>query len=222
MITTINLYGTLGRRFGKQWRLDVRDPAEVIRAIDTLKPGFARAIIELDCAFRVCVGRKRIGEQLLQFPNNGKTISIAPVLKGAASGKAIGEVILGVVLVAVGVVLAATGVGAAFTPYIIGLGLSLTLGGISALLAPAPPTLDSNPDDKHKASYQFNGPINTIQQGAPVPYCFGGPVLIGSAVVSAGSSNSDILDDDKSTSSDDNSNSSGQPIFGSDRSKWPN
>lgn len=214
MLTTINLYGPLGKRFGKKWELDICHPAEAVRALDVLCPGFAQAIIELDTVFRVRVGKRAIGEKLLTMPSNGKTISFTPLQKGAASGKAIGQVILGVVLVIVGVVLAAYG-GATLATYgvaLMGAGLSLTLGGIAALLAPTPATDAANPDDKHKASYQMSGAINTIQQGAPVPYCFGGPIIVGSAVVSASVYNEDIATP-PGTSGSSNSNS-GAPVGG--------
>ena len=37
---TIRLYGALGEQFGRVWRLDVKSPAEAVRALCSQLPGF--------------------------------------------------------------------------------------------------------------------------------------------------------------------------------------
>jgi predicted phage tail protein len=178
------LRGLLGVKYGAEWRLDVKSVAEAVHAINALKGGFFRTIAEMrDVDFGITVGERQISADALKFPNLGKTITITPVVCG--SGKDLGwlEVVAGVALIAVGVV------GAIYSqPWalqVILLGAGLAVGGVAALLAPAPATIGTNPDAKHLTSYQFNGPINTIEEGQPVPVLYGGPLWVGSAVVSS-------------------------------------
>ena len=44
-LTTIHLVGSLGERFGKTWHLDVKSPAEAIRAIDVNTRGALAAYL---------------------------------------------------------------------------------------------------------------------------------------------------------------------------------
>jgi len=65
-------------------------------------------------------------------------------------------------------------------------GWSLIIGGAAQMLF-APKTPDG-PADKpdNKASYAFDGAVNTAAQGNPVPVLYGGPLIVGSQVISAG------------------------------------
>jgi len=71
------------------------------------------------------------------------------------------------------------------------LGIALTLGGISQLVL-GTPSADSTDRPENKPSYLFNGPVNTVSQGNPVPVCFG-MMLVGSQVISAGIRTVDLL-----------------------------
>lgn len=73
---------------------------------------------------------------------------------------------------------------------VVGLGLSLALGGVARLLISAPDTTLGT-QDKTRSSYVFTGPVNTIQQGECVPVAYG-EVICGSAVISAGIESEDI------------------------------
>jgi predicted phage tail protein len=66
-------------------------------------------------------------------------------------------------------------------------GASLILGGVAQMLSPAP-TFSSFERGKEAArleSFTFSGITNTVQQGMPVPICYG-RCYIGSAVISSG------------------------------------
>lgn len=189
MITAVYLNGALGAKWGRRWRLDVETPKEVIDAIDCARPGFRQAYLELTgYVFRVRVGKaaiRRGQEERLGMKHGGKSISITPVLEAHANTKGIVTTILGVVLFLADVFVFHTG-------YLAGLGLSLALSGVAQLLSPAPNTDITNEPSKNKPSYQFSGPVNTVRQGGPVPVLLGGPLWIGSAVVSAGVFSKDI------------------------------
>jgi predicted phage tail protein len=178
-LTTIRLYGRLGRLFGRRLRLSVRSAAEAVVAIDILKPGFRRTLRDMNgYAFSVKRGGVDVtnGYELL-MPLNGAVLEITPVVMGAAN-KGIFSAILGVVLIVVGAILWETGIGL----YLVGMGASMLLSGIASLLAGKQNTQVKG---KNTASYEFGGAVNTTQQSLPVPVCYG-HVITGSAVASAG------------------------------------
>jgi len=189
----IRLYGVLGKRFGRDWNLNVTTVHGAVSAIDRLKPGFKRAILDVKGAFRVRVAGKGIKEEHLDFPLHGKKLEITPVYAGASKGLAIGEIILGVALVALEIVSlgASTPFLGAYGTLVLGLGASLALGGIAALLTGTPAT-STQAANKNKASYLFTSPINTVAQGSSIPVLLG-EMWCGSAVGSEGLTSEDIL-----------------------------
>lgn len=206
MLTTIVLYGRLGKGWGKKWRLDVETPAEAVNAINCLRPGFHDAILAMgDCDFGVTVGGEQISEDFLVFPNQGRTITITPVVRGSANSKGWIQIVAGAVLIIAGIVLAGTPLGVA-SPYLISAGISLVIGGVAQLLSPTP-TTNTDTSNKTKPSYQFSNVVNTIGQGECVPALYGGPKWIGSAVVSAGYENVDITQGSNTTSPNSNQGS---------------
>ena len=70
----------------------------------------------------------------------------------------------------------AEGVGAA----IAGAGLSMTVNGVTAALT-SPSKMQF---DDSKSPYYFNGPVNTTDQGVPIPLVFG-RCKVGSRVISS-------------------------------------
>jgi predicted phage tail protein len=192
MITVI-LRGKLGAKFGRQWRLDARSPAEALYAIDVLKGGFYDYIYELEAemqGYHVQVGELTIGEEMLGLGAAGETVTITPLLQGADT-KGIVQIVAGVALVAIGVAMMFYPATAAFGPQVALLGLGLALGGVARMLMHAP-TQTAAGDDPHKVSYIFTGVVNTIQQGECVPVAYGMPIT-GSAVVSAGMESEDVV-----------------------------
>lgn len=222
MRTTILLYGSLGKRFGKKWILDVHTPKEIVDAISNKFPEFRSAILAMrDVDFGVTVGGNEIAADLWAFPNYGETITITPVVRGSDNSKGWIQVIAGVVLIAGSLVIdfytqGAFGRATNYATYF--LGVSLILGGVAALLAPSPQT-QGDAESKTKPSYQFSTIINTLGQGECVPVFYGGDTVlgmwIGSAVVSAEYESVDITKG--STSGAQTSNvgidQAGRPIF---------
>ena len=171
---SIRLYGALGARFGRMFRLVVSSPAEAVRALCIMVPGFERELMqsrERGITFAVFVGKRNIAVDELRCPSGDDEIRIAPVLQGSKRG-GIFQTVLGAVMAAAGYAFGWTGGGA-----IVGsMGLAMMAGGIGQLLAPSPKGLSSN---------VFDGPVNTEAQGGPVPLLYG-EMEIGSAVGSAG------------------------------------
>lgn len=183
---TILLYGYLGREFGRVHKYDVKSPAEAIRALCVTLKGFRQAIRK-DGAYRVLVaGKDALDKGRLTDPVSQKeTIRIVPVIAGA--GRGWGQFILGVALI-----FASSGtygwgeaLGATAASAVGAVGVSLAIGGISRMLMKTPGKQSLEKAD-NRPSFGFDGAINTVAQGNPVPVLYGGPLMVGSQVVSAG------------------------------------
>lgn len=185
---TIRLYGHLGKRFGRSHQLDVRTPAEAIRALSANFQSFAKVIA--DGEWRVLVGGKAQTIDQIQDPL-AADISIVPAVGGAGG---FGKVVLGAALIAASFYLPGATYFSAASAFSIdaaaiasGIGTSLLIGGISEVLF-APPKAsgaDVKERPENRPSYVFNGAVNTTGQGNPVPLCYG-RLRVGSQVISAG------------------------------------
>ena len=182
---TILLYGFLGKRFGRVHHYDVQNPAEAVRAMGVTIEGFTQAVID-GGSYRVLIaGKQALTVQETRNPSSFKeTIRIVPVIAGA-SGGGVFQAILGIALVVVGFVVAAAGFPAQGA-FIAKAGIMLFIGGVSQMLFAPKPAGDPADKMENKPSYSFNGAINTVAQGNPVSILYGGPLIIGSQVISAG------------------------------------
>jgi len=208
MIREIHLHGHLAT-FGGPYRLDVRDPLEATRALASQLPGFANAVRE--GLYRVVKGSDldgpAIGEAELSVGlGRSRELHLVPLPAGAKRGGA-AKAVLGVALIATGFMGAAYPVvsgagssmgfafGAEATAAFGGItwgqiamaGVSMTLSGISSMLA-APPKVEGYTGFEQadsRPSFLFDGPLNTTSQGQPVPVAYG-IVRAGSVVISAG------------------------------------
>jgi hypothetical protein len=68
---------------------------------------------------------------------------------------------------------------------LIGMGVSMIVGGVVQLLTPMPKGPKNTDSPDNKPSYVFTGAVNTQAQGNPVPLLYG-RMIVGSAVISAG------------------------------------
>ena len=158
------MFGHL-KKFGN-FKLDVRNAAEALRAIDTLIGGDRfRQEIDTDYPYEIIVdgGRKIDGDNPadLALLKIEKTLDICPVVGGAG---AVGRIILGVVLVGISFFMPAALLGLSSTT--VGLfGASLIIGGIMNLLSPQQTTYNGNNFDASS--------VNRGVQGQPVPMLFG-------------------------------------------------
>lgn len=175
---TVKLYGHLGKRFGRIHRFDIRTPAEAIRALRANFKDFAQYLTEHSApGYRIVTdsGDRAVGQ--LGDPMGGDSIKIVPYVAGAGNG--VGQFILGAVLVVVDNYLVHSG-------YLTNIGIAMMVGGASQMLfaPPKPPGPNNGPGNM--PSYSFNGAANTTAQGNPVPICYGGPIMVGSQVISGG------------------------------------
>ena len=168
----------MGRLFGRVHYLTVHSAAEAVRALTVLYPPMAEKI----CAGQYVVfsGKRNIKAEELSNPSGTDVIRIVPVLAGRKNGGLI-QVVIGVVLIVAGVF---TG-GATWGPAMAMMGAGLAISGALMTLVPQSAATDPADSTNNRASYQFNGSVNTEAQGNPVPLAYG-EVIAGSAVISGG------------------------------------
>ncbi|AGO56555.1 hypothetical protein SOD_c35970 [Serratia plymuthica 4Rx13] len=188
-IKTIRLYGVLGSMFGRTHRLAINSPAEAIKALCIIIPGFQNFLLESKergLTYAVFEGSKGLSKDDLQLQANGHDIRIAPVIIGSKKAGMF-QTILGAVMVVVGVAIGyfSGGTLSAFGYGMAKFGGAMMLGGVIQMLSPMQGGLASRQDPDNKPSYAFGGPVNTIAQGNPVPILYGRR-RIGGAIISAG------------------------------------
>ena len=206
----VKVYGALRKRLGQcRFQFEADTPAQAIKALCANFPGLDKWLIDSEqdgVGYRVTIGKERIGEDeaatLLMPWSERDVFSITPVIAGAGDG--FGSIFAGIGLIALAFVIgpAAGGflgigagfggagmglVGGAFASAVGFLGVSMVVGGVAQMLSPAP-TFSGFERGKEAArleSFTFSGITNTVQQGMPVPICYG-RCFIGSAVISSG------------------------------------
>jgi len=189
-LRVVKLYGELGKRFGRVHRFAIRTPAEAIRALTVNFPGFEKHLIDSGArgvGYRVGIGREDLGLDELHNPAGRESIRIVPAISGSGD---VGKILVGAALVTAAVLLTpATGGGSLALLGKVGMavGVNLALNGVAGILTPNPKVTAPQESESNRPSYLFNGPVNTTQQGQPVALCYGS-LIVGSAVVSAGTS----------------------------------
>lgn len=182
-LRTIRLYGPLGARFGREYRMVVSSAAEAIHALGIQIPGF-RAYLQQAKAqglgFAVFLGRRNLEQSQLSDPPGDQVIRIAPIILGAKRA-GLFQIIAGAALLAASV----------FFPVLAPMGWSMIVGGAVQLLAPQPKGLNTRERPENQPSYMFSGIVNTQAQGGAVPLLYGPGhdgkgVWAGGAILSAG------------------------------------
>ena len=191
MLKTIKLYGVLAKRFGKEFRLDVENTREAMRALCVQVPGFEHFMLhahEQGLEFAVFQDKQNISETELDMNTSAKVIKVVPKVKGAGGAF---QTIIGAVLVVVGAVMVFTGVGAPIGTALIGAGVGMMVGGIAMMLMPKIENQDQN-QDGNKANKGFGGAVTTVAQGNPVPVLYG-QREVGGFIASAGQYPEDLM-----------------------------
>src|SRR5690606_5322290 len=191
MLKTIKLYGVLAKKFGKEFRLDVENTREAMRALCVQVPGFEHFMLhahEQGLEFAVFQDKQNISETELDMSTSAKVIKVVPKVKGAGG---VVQTIIGAVLVVVGAVMVFTGVGAPVGMALIGAGVGMMVGGIAMMLMPKIENQDQN-QDGNKANKGFGGAVTTVAQGNPVPVLYG-QREVGGFIASAGQYPEDLM-----------------------------
>ena len=186
MTRTIHLMGRMGKLFGEPHRLNCDTVQEAMHALDCMKGGVRRYLLECtdsDIQFTV-----QKGEDFMDYDNIGHNLGkddiiITPIPQGSKKG--IGKIILGIILIVVSLSMGDTGTAAKIAAAMMSIGVSLALQGIIEM------TMDDPDELKEEKSSLFNGPINTTKMGVPVPICYG-RMEVGGAVTNFGFTQSRI------------------------------
>ena len=190
---TIRLYGDMGKRFGRSFRLDVATPAEAIRALSVTRPGFREYLQERwDQPFKVLVGKMAVDEAGLSCGvGQVDVIKIVPLVAGAKDG--FESILIGAALIAiVGMTGGLAGAGmfgslagtSALSSMAVGMGISMMLGGVAQLLA-VTPSQSPGSSSADGQTWTFSSPTLTVGQGGCVPILLG-EMTIGGVVMSSG------------------------------------
>ena len=194
MLKTIKLYGILAKKFGKEFRLDVENTREAMRALCVQVPGFEHFMLhahEQGLEFAVFQDKQNISESEIDMSTSAKVIKVVPKVIG--SGGAV-QAIIGAVLIVVGVLITigTLGGGAPLGAALIGAGIGMMVGGIAMMLMPKTETTQDENQDGNKANKGFGGAVTTVAQGNPVPVLYG-QREIGGFIASAGQYPEDLM-----------------------------
>lgn len=178
-ITTVKLHGWLGKKYGKTFKLYVNNVRDAVDLLSAQLKGFRQDIIKNNRCYKVLVQNEAKGPDELFDGAAGKCIRIIPVVAGSGNAA---KIVIGAVLIYLtwG---AATGTVAAAVN---GIGWSLVVGGAMGLIFGTAKATAGESNSESKTSYLFSGTVNTTGQGNQVPLAYGGPIRIGSQVISAG------------------------------------
>lgn len=193
MLKTIKLYGILAKKFGKEFRLDVENTREAMRALSVQVPGFEHFMLhahEQGLRFAVFQDEQNIGESELDMHTEARVIKIVPKVVGAGGNNGILQIVLGVILVAVGYF--TFGATSPYGAALIGAGIGSMVGGVAMMLMPKVDTLQDENQDGNKANKGFGGAVTTVAQGNPVPVLYG-QREVGGFIASAGQYPEDLI-----------------------------
>jgi predicted phage tail protein len=204
---TIVLHGRLAALFGPSFDLDVRSPAEAVRALIVQIRGFRQALREGH--YRIVKARADIAqsldlEELKLRLGRAREIHIVPVIAGAARG-GWGKILAGVAIIGLAIAAPyalglAGGLSAGLTVggttllsfgQIAGFGAAVALGGIAQMLSPAPKLAGGSASTDRNESFLFGSADNVTTEGGPVAVVIGEWVR-GSTVISIGLTTEDI------------------------------
>ncbi|MDA4863561.1 tail assembly protein, partial [Acinetobacter baumannii] len=203
-------YGILGQKFGREFKLDVANTREAMRALSVQIAGFEHFMLhahEQGLRFAVFLksknssnkrGKKRpaiydhetkrlitgdnIGEEQLDMNTEAEVIHIVPRVMGAGGNNGILQLVLGAILIAASFI---PGIGQAAQVALIGAGAGMAMGGVASMLMPKIDNTQDQNQDGNRANKGFGGAVTTVAQGNPVPILYG-QREIGGFIISAG------------------------------------
>lgn len=179
------LEGSLGRRFGREWELDVKSPTEALRAINVNVKGTLLEYLSTQGNkkyYKFAVDKKKnvLTKDELKANTGKGDIYVIPTIKGSGDNGLV-QAIAGVALIAFtwgagfgalgGFLQGAMAFGGTASTIGFGIGASLLLGGVMQLLTPTPSVSENSSDQS--SSNLFQGNASAIAQGGVVPLIYG-------------------------------------------------
>ncbi len=197
----VYLHGSLGDKFGKEFSLAVNSAPEAVRLLNANFSGFVEEVRKGE--FRVIRGNRDrvfyLDEDTFHVGLGSSELHIVPVPVGSKKS-GLTKIIIGVALI---------GLSFAFAPAIVGalgptlgmgtsivggvtygniamMGVSMAIGGLAQMMTPKVKSYDTNNTPDQRSSFISNGPVNSTEQGVPVPLVYGrmrvGSVLVASSI----------------------------------------
>ena len=199
---TVYLNGEIAK-FGEKWETSCNTVGEILRLIECQTPGFRKHLVQAADAgieYQVVRGKEVIGKEEIFLQIRDEDIIITELPAGS---KGAGKTILGIIMIVAATyyiiqtggadigtameLFKAIGEAGFFTKATILMGTSLAIQGISEMMMPGP-EVDGTEENKN---FLFQGPVNTMTQGAPIPLAYG-ELIVGGAPISVGFSNTPI------------------------------
>lgn len=187
MLTKVILDGKFGEVAGRrEWMIECNSAAEAIQIIAANRPALKKWVRENLDKYKICEVEaesvngnvEKLVTENFQIERKCKSIRFLPIFCGEGGKKGgLMSTIAGVVLIVIGAIMIACE-----NPYggdVILAGVAMLVGGICTMLIKT-----SKDEDDSGTSYFFNGAVNTVKQGMPVPLVFG-RCRAGSAVISS-------------------------------------
>jgi len=204
-MAVIKLLGEAGRRFGRQFELAVKTPAEAVRALCLQLPELRQYLVESGekgITWRVITESPQgLDEEQLLWPMS-KRMVLVPLPTGRGG---VGKIIAGVALVAAAIVFAPGGLlagsifgftlGSSAAVGIGALGASLIFGGVADLLTPTPKvpsaanfgsSTSGRDEEEQLNAYTFDKSNANTAQGEAIAILYGERIIGALPVVSFG------------------------------------
>lgn len=166
-MTKVHLLGKAGKKFGKEFNLDVKHTKQLVRAIAVQRKGFLNFFFDEQkkgIEYVIKKGEEFLRETDAELSLGNDDVYIMPVPQGSELFSDGFKRDLGAVLTIIGTI--AVMFGQPWGYALIVVGGYLMFDGIMGLVQD-----DSPPEDAEAAV--FGGPINVAKQGIPIPLLYG-------------------------------------------------
>ena len=162
-MTKVHLLGKAGKKFGKEFNLEIKNVKQALRAIACQRKGFYNFFINehekgVEWVFKRGEEFMRKGEEELSLGKHD--IYIVPIVQGSLSDQAKRD--LGILLIIAGLIMGPGGTGL----LLVLVGAYIMIDGVIGLVQDDTPAKDEEPAI-------FGGPISAVKSGIPIPLCYG-------------------------------------------------
>lgn len=188
-MVNVILEGNLGRKAGKEWKLNVRTAVEAIKAIQANCDGFLAEIAERKNKYIFVIDGTPYYDWTALYTKIKKTLKLIPVLLG-------GAVIIPAIAAYVSFTIVAISTALTISTFaatlILIAGVALVAYGVYSLVTYLmTPDKPGDPSDYATSSFIFGGAENVESQGAAIPVGYG-RMLLGSKIIGANDTSVDL------------------------------
>lgn len=196
----VKFHGSLGKRLKRKvWDLSIGSVQEALHAVNILSgKKLIKMMIkdsEKKLKYQIKVNNKPVDTSGIDYENLDtvantelclkrkiKKIDIIPILEGSGDdAKGVLMVVVAILLIVGGMIVSAQ--SPMLGQMMISAGVALLAGGVSILMAKSPKLEDfRNIETANAPSYLFSGPVNSSNEGGPVPLGYG-RLLCGSQTI---------------------------------------